>query len=153
MPRQSKAKSRKANAPPKRGRGQPEKEIDLKQLETLCQMQCTSAEIAAFFNCSVKTIERHKAAKPEFMEAMDNGRLKGLVSLRRAMFQSALNGNVTSQIWLSKNHLGMRDKFDVQDTDSTRGKVVIGLPDGEQAETKPLNADALQAAGKCLPVQ
>lgn len=151
MPRRQ---SKKTSGRPKRRPGQPEKEIDLKQLEALCQMQATTAEIAAWFNCSPRTIERHRE-KPEFKAAMDNGRLKGLVSLRRAMFQAALDGNVTQQIFLSKNLLGMRNEpAEVNgNSDQTRGKVLIGLPDGEQAETKPLNADALQAAGKGLSVQ
>ena len=33
-------------------------------------------------------------------------------SLRRLLWKSAQNGNVTAQIWLSKNLLGMRDNFE-----------------------------------------
>jgi hypothetical protein len=37
--------------------------------------------------------------------------------------------------------------------DKNRGRVVIGLPDEQEDQVKPLNADALTAAGKRIPVQ
>lgn len=154
MPRQAKSKSPKASA--KRGPGAPEKEIDLKQLETLCQLQATSAELAAFFDCSVKTIERHKSSKPEFAAAMENGKLKGLISLRRAQFQAALAGNPTMLVWMGKVALGQKDPHfvrDVVDPNAPRPSVMIGMPDGTTEEAKPPNADALKAAGKSLSVQ
>ena len=36
----------------------PQKEIDQKQFENLCGLQCTEEEIADFFDCSVDTISR-----------------------------------------------------------------------------------------------
>ena len=37
--------------------------------------------------------------------------------------------------------------------DNNRGRVVIGLPDDQEDEVKPLSADALTAAGKRIPVR
>ena len=148
MPRQTKSKTTV-----RRGPGQPEKEINLKQLETLCQLQCTDEEIGAFFGVSRKTIERRKE-REDFRETMQQGKLKGLVSLRRAQFQSALNGNATLQIWLGKQMLGQRDKYEpLPDVTQSKPQVLIGIPDEQPEEAKPLNADSLISAGKLLPVQ
>lgn len=73
-------------------------------------MQCTDAEIAAFFSVSRKTIERRKS-DDDFREVMEQGKLKGLVSLRQAQFKAALGGNTTMMVWLGKQLLGQRDKF------------------------------------------
>jgi hypothetical protein len=110
MARRTKSGPKPEDSPqPKRGPGQPEKPINLKQLALLCQMQCTDAEIAAFFSVSTKTIERRKA-NPEFLETMERGQLQGLVSLRQAQFKNALAGNTTMQIWLGKQLLRQRDR-------------------------------------------
>jgi hypothetical protein len=106
------AKGQRAAQPaqaPRRGPGQPEKPINLAQLTLLCQMQCTDAEIAAFFKVSRKTIERRKQ-QPDFLEAMEQGKLQGLVSLRQAQFKAALAGNTAMMIWLGKQLLQQRDK-------------------------------------------
>ena len=39
---------------------------------------------------------------------------KGNVSLRRWQLKSAEKGNVTMQIWLGKQHLGQKEKFEVE---------------------------------------
>lgn len=61
-------------------------------------------EIAAVCDCSVDTLERR------FADVIQRGREKGTMSLKRKMFETAMNGNVTMQIWLSKQHLGYSDK-------------------------------------------
>lgn len=51
-------------------------------------------------------------------------------------------------------HLGLFDGVpDVDKSQAVKPTVIIGLPDGEHTEAKPLNADALISAGKVLPVQ
>jgi hypothetical protein len=84
--------------------------IDLKELEKLSSLHCTDEEIAGFFDVNVRTIERRKK-KPAFAEAMERGRAKGKLSLRRTLFAQALSGNTAAGIFLSKNHLGYRDYF------------------------------------------
>jgi hypothetical protein len=37
--------------------------------------------------------------------------------------------------------------------DKNRGRVVVGLPDDQEDEVKPLNTDALTAAGNRIPVR
>ena len=88
--------------------GRPEAKIDLAELEKLCSMQCTDEEIAAFFNVSVRTIERRRTVA-SFRDVMDRAKAKGRVSVRRNLFRLAANGNVAAAIFLSKNLLGYRD--------------------------------------------
>ena len=97
-------------AAPKRGRGRPQAEIDLAELKRLCKLQCTLEEIAAFFEVTKQTIINYRK-RPEFREVMENGRLQGLVSLRRAQFTNALKGNATMQVWLGKQWLGQKDRI------------------------------------------
>jgi hypothetical protein len=86
----------------------PKTTIDLLELEKLCGMQCTIEEIAAFFEVSPRTIERRRNV-PKFLEAMERGKAKGRVSVRRALFRSASAGNIAAAIFLSKNLLGYKD--------------------------------------------
>ena len=142
----SKRPARKPSAKSKRGPGQPEKEIDLRQLEMLCQMQCTDIEIAGFFNVSRKTIERRKA-QDDFRDTMEQGKLKGLVSLRQAQFKNAVtNNNTTMQIWLGKQFLNQRDKFPDEDTEQKPvGRIeyqwVTPKPDDKEPEGPKLASD------------
>lgn len=94
--------------------GRPRKELDFQQFEKLCGIHCTLPELAAFFGVSEDTIER--AVKRQYNESFAEVYAKkqglGKVSLRRAMWQRALEGNVTLLIWLSKNVLGFSDKIE-----------------------------------------
>ncbi|HTW86478.1 MAG TPA: hypothetical protein VMD75_00605 [Candidatus Binataceae bacterium] len=82
--------------------------IDLTELEKLSSLQCTDEEIAHFFDVSVRTIERRKK-KPAFASAIERGRAKGRLSVRRTLFNQANNGNIAAAIFLAKNVLGYRD--------------------------------------------
>src|SRR5579884_2673098 len=104
MPRQPK---KSAQTPPKRG--QPEKVIDLKQLEKLCALGLTDDQLAVFFDVSTRTIELRKR-RPEFKRAMDRGKLNVQISLRQKQIAEAMDGNTTMLVWLGKNLLGQRDK-------------------------------------------
>jgi hypothetical protein len=97
-------------------KGRPEEIIDGEAFEKLAAFQCTQPEIAAFFKVSVDTIQRRIASVPEYAEAWERGRENGKASLRRMQFSSAQKGNVTMQIWLGKQYLGQRDKFDTDVT-------------------------------------
>lgn len=80
--------------------------LDLEQMKKLAAMQCTFEEIAAFFGCSRSTLY----AREDYRELIERERLKAHASMRRTMFQSALEGDRQMLIWLSKQYLGMREK-------------------------------------------
>jgi len=90
------------------GSGRRAVNINLVELEKLCGLQCTDAEVASFFKVSARTIERRKK-QPAFADAMERGRAAGRLSVRRMLFGQAAKGNVAAAIFLSKNLLGYKD--------------------------------------------
>jgi hypothetical protein len=82
----------------------PEVEIDETQVRKLAEMGCTHEEIAAFFGVHRNTIGNR------FRDLIEESRHKGNASLRRRMFEEAMNGSERMMMWLSKQYLGMSDK-------------------------------------------
>jgi len=110
----------------------PKVKIDLAELEKLCGMQATDEEVAAFFEVSTKTIERRRQQK-QFREVMDRGKAKGRVSVRRALFRLANNGNIAAAIFLAKNLLGYKDYVNSELTGVAGGPIQIASkPDFSQ---------------------
>lgn len=103
----------------------PRIEIDQKQFEQLCSIQCTKEEIAGFFGCSEDTIERwcRREYKDCFAVVFKQKRGLGKISLRRSQFRMA-ETNPTMAIWLGKQFLGQTEKQEVavsiQDDDTIR---------------------------------
>src|ERR1051325_3843380 len=91
-----------------RKRGRKPVQIDLLELEKLCSLHCTDEELADWFGISVRTIENRRK-RPEFAEAMQRGRSKGRVSVRRAQMKMLEAGNSTMGVWLGKQMLGQRE--------------------------------------------
>ena len=89
--------------------GPPRIKFDKGKLNTFAQIQCTDRELAAVLNVSLITVRRRMKDDKTFREAVESGRAGGMRSLRRVMWQSALSGNTTMQIWLSKQHLEMKE--------------------------------------------
>lgn len=117
----------------RRSRGRPRIEFDLEQVERLGLLQCTDNEIAAFFGCSRDTIANRKASDADFLDALEKGKDKGKISLRRAQWQSATNGNITMQIWLGKQYLGQADRIK-SSMDANLNTGVLRVPDAMEAE-------------------
>lgn len=90
------------------GAGRRAVNINLVELEKVCGLQCTDAEVASFFKVSTRTIERRKK-HPAFADAMERGRASGRLSVRRMLFGQAAKGNVAAAIFLAKNLLGYKD--------------------------------------------
>ncbi len=103
--------------------GRPRIEIDWKELDKLCGLQCSLEEIAGWFNCSIDTIEAriketHGMTFPEYFSQKRSG---GKISLRRKQYETAMSGNVTMLIWLGKQYLNQKDKIEqeVREVDLT----------------------------------
>jgi hypothetical protein len=80
------------------------KPIDLELVYGLAKLHCTNREIASLTGVSVDTLQR------QYHDILDKGRDDGKMTLRRSMWDLALNGkNPTMMIWLSKQHLGFSD--------------------------------------------
>ena len=85
--------------------------IDSVELEKLCAMQATDEEIAAWFGVSTRTIERRRKVR-KFADAMDRGRAKGRLSMRRMQMKLLEAGNATMGVWLGKQYLGQTDQIE-----------------------------------------
>lgn len=103
--------------------------VKVEEVEKLCSMQCTQAEIASFFGVSKQAIEQRvtdqetlhhytldsgEKVELTFREIMDLGYSKGKISQRRALVQAINAGNVTAMIWFGKQYMGQRDNMDLQ---------------------------------------
>ncbi len=117
------------NEKPKHAGGHPPIEINLKTVEGLAMIQCTQEEMAAVLGISVDTIERRMKDDPEFSGIIKKGKANGKMSLRRKMYDGAMSGNVTMQIWLSKQYLDMVDKQEYGGKDGANLMVQLILMD------------------------
>ena len=96
--------------------GRPSKEIDREQFEKLCSIQCTLEEIAGWFRCSTRTIERWcqntytdgNGKSLNFVKVHKKYSADGKISLRRAQFQLAKK-SAAMAIFLGKQYLGQKD--------------------------------------------
>ena len=106
----------------------PKSEIDLDELEKLCAMQCTDQEIASILGVSTRTIERRRKVQ-HFREAMERGKAKGRVSVRRNLFRLATAGNLGANIFLAKNLLGYKDVVSNEHSGPEGGPIQMSLAD------------------------
>lgn len=90
----------------------PRIDIDAKQFEKLCGLQCPLWEIAAWFNCSEDTIERFckREYSMSFADAYKRHSSSGKISLRRIQFKQA-EKNPSMAIWLGKQWLGQKEQM------------------------------------------
>ncbi len=113
--------------------------IDLEQVEKLAAIQCTEVEIASVLGVSVRTIERRKQ-QPDFAEAMDRGKARGRVSLRRNLWSLANKGQPAANIFLAKNLLGYKDYIANEHSGPDGGPIAIG----PAPELRELNYEELK---------
>ena len=91
----------------------PRKEIDQKQFENLCGLQCTLEEICSWFDVTDKTLDSwcKRTYHASFSEVFKKKRGAGKISLRRSQWQLAAK-NASMAIWLGKQYLGQRDQIE-----------------------------------------
>lgn len=101
--------------------GRPRIEINQKQFETLCGIQCTLSEIADVLLCSEDTVERwtKRTYNESFAEVYKKFSARGKSSLRRYQFELAKKSPAMA-IFLGKNYLGQRDNVEYEDNESLR---------------------------------
>ena len=97
----------------------PRKEIDQKQFENLCGLQCTLEEICGWFDVTDKTLDSwcKRTYHASFSEVFKQKRGAGKISLRRSQWRLA-EKNATMAIFLGKQFLGQRDNIDVTVADA-----------------------------------
>ena len=86
---------------------------NMDEVEKLCRLNCTNAELAAYFGFSPETIDREIRDNKVFRDAVTQGKNYGKLSLRRRQVKLAEEGNPTMLIWLGKVYLKQRENVDV----------------------------------------
>ena len=92
----------------------PRKEIDQKQFENLCGLQCTLEEICGWFGVTDKTLDGwcKRTYRASFSEVFRQKRGLGKVSFRSRQWRRA-EKSASMAIWLGKQYLGQRDVVDL----------------------------------------
>ena len=105
------------------------------EFEKLCGLQCTQAEICNFFNVDDKTLTTwcNKIYNKPFSEVFKEKRSLGKISLRRNMFKLS-EKNPTMAIWLSKQHLGMKDNIEVESTQLVKVEELLNKIENEASK-------------------
>src|SRR5262249_48250973 len=101
-------------------------QIDLEQLEKLCALQCTDAEIAAWFHVSTRTLENRRQ-QHQFAEAIERGRTKKRISVRRHQMKLLEAGNSTMAVWLGKQLLSQQDVITAEHVDTDNGPIQVAV--------------------------
>ena len=115
----------------------PKKEIDKKQFENLCGLQCTKEEICAWFDITDKTLDAwcKRTYRQSFSVIFAQKRGKGKISLRRSQFRLA-EKNANMAIWLGKQYLDKKDK--VEDTMSVSMDILQHIKEIDEIAMNPL---------------
>jgi hypothetical protein len=111
-------------------------EIDLTEVEKLGMLQCTDVEIAAWIGVTTRTIEYWRVKNPDFLEALERGKAKGRISVRRQQIKLLEDGNATMGVWLGKQILNQRDITATE----------FSGPEGRPVQIEGSASDALMAA-------
>jgi hypothetical protein len=84
--------------------GRPVIPINEPLLEELAAMDLSTTEIEAELGIDFDTVYTR------YPHVLKRGRARGNASLKRMMFQKAMQGDIGMLVWLSKNRFGYRDK-------------------------------------------
>ena len=98
----------------------------------LASIQCTDEEIAAGLGCSQDTLARGRKREPDLDAAILEGRANGRMSLRRAQYRKAMEGNPAMLIWLGKQVLGQRERADLEDMDEMPVAIEVRVVNGRR---------------------
>lgn len=99
----------KKEKPPKKPNGRPRIELDVEKIRELSANGSTQEEIAAEMQCSVDTLQRN------YRQYLQDGFLCGNISIRKAQFRKAMNGDTGMLIWLGKTRLGQKEPESTKD--------------------------------------
>lgn len=98
--------------------GRPKAEIDWTKVDRYLQAQCDGTGIAGILGIAPITL--YRACEREFNVNFDaysqQKKAEGVELLKAKQFQTAMEGNVTMQIWLGKQYAGQREKQDIDHT-------------------------------------
>lgn len=79
------------------------KHIDLAQVESLAASGLTNEQIALALGISRSNHFQRKKENKDYLDAIKRGEAKGVAKVANALFQNAMSGNTTAQIFYLKN--------------------------------------------------
>lgn len=112
--------------------GRPKANIDWKRVDHLLTCQCDGVGIAGILGVHPNVLYEacKEVNKLSFSEYSAQKKSEGKELLRAKQFETAMNGNVTMQIWLGKQHLDQKDRKDMTSNDQTLGmSITVESPD------------------------
>jgi len=84
-------------------------EFDLELVEQYASEGLTEVQVAESFGVSRATIQRNKAEDDAFEAAYKRGQASGVQKVANSLFQQALKGNTTAQIFFLKSRAGWKE--------------------------------------------
>jgi len=116
--------------PRKRGRKTKYHEDMLPDVEKYCLLGATDEELAAFLEINVSNLYEWKNKYPKFREAIKNGKELADMRVSDSLYQRALNGDTTAQIFWLKNRRKehWRDKQDHNHEGTVTYEIVTNVP-------------------------
>jgi len=109
--------------------GRPRKDFDWDLVDSLCMLDATQEFIAERLihqdgeeidagSLKVKVNMIRRRIREKFDQTFEEYRAQKIqsqiIKLRQVMWKGAFAGNITMQIWLSKNYAGMSDKQEIK---------------------------------------
>lgn len=99
---------------PKRPKGRPKIELDVKQAAIFGYFRATYETMAEYLGCHVDTIRAAMQNEDsEFSKAYKKNFSGMKMKLSEAQIKAALDGNSTLLIWLGKQYLGQKDNIEL----------------------------------------
>jgi hypothetical protein len=123
--------------------GRPKAVIDWNRVDKLLKAHCDGQGIAGIIGVDYKTLtDRCKEDKKlHFSEYKQQKQSEGKELLRETMYDNAMDGDKTLQIWLSKQYLGMSEKQEVEHSGN------ISAADMNMADAEKVRAELRKKLG------
>ncbi|CAG4900722.1 helix-turn-helix domain-containing protein [Paraburkholderia saeva] len=86
----------------------------VEQARNYCLLGATDDDLAKFFGVSRATISTWKTEYPEFTAALAHGKDAADARVIGSLYDNALGGNVTAQIFWLKNRRSWKDRIDAE---------------------------------------
>ena len=118
--------------------GKPKSQIDWELFEKLVWVPVLTVEhMADMLNTSKRTLERRAKIKYKMQIAAIREQKSGPMRHRlfTSMWTAAMSGNISAQIWLSKNILGWSDKLEQKQEAQVSGDITWKTKWGSTIET------------------
>lgn len=94
--------------------GRPKAEIDWEKVDRFLNAQCDGVGIAEILGIHPNTLYEacKEVHKMNFSEYSAIKKAEGVELLKAKQYQTAMEGNVTMQVWLGKQYAGQKDKVE-----------------------------------------